>query len=117
MRSPAARTTFTIASFVPIVAIVGLSVWASTSMVRTRFPTDDELLHLLIGVVAGASVVAFVQIGLGIAVALHVTKRPDLSSNERAAWTIACIFVGSLALPLFSLIVLPRVKDLPHPPR
>ena len=117
MRSPAARTSFTIASFLPIAGIFGLSAWAATAAARTRVPTQDEVIHMLIGVVIGACVVAFLQIGLGIAVALHVTKRPDLSSGERAAWTIACIFVGSLALPLFSLIVLPGVKQLPPPAR
>jgi hypothetical protein len=116
MRSPAARTSFTVASFLPIAGIFAISAWAATFASRTRMPTQDDVIQMLIGVVVGACVVAFLQIGLGIAVALHVTRRPDLSSTERAVWTIACIFVGSLALPLFSLIVLPKVKDLPAAP-
>jgi hypothetical protein len=116
MRSPTARTVFTIASFLPGIGIVGIAVWASTMLTaQLRYLTPEQLLHTVVGILVGATLVSFVQIGLGIAVALHVTKRPDLSTTERAVWSIACLFLGSIALPLFSLIVLPRANDLPAP--
>ncbi len=114
MRSPTARTAFTIASFLPGIGVVAIAVWVATTLKNPpRFMTQEQLATIAVGIIVGATVVSFLQIGLGIAVALHVTKRPDLSSTERALWTLACIFVGSLALPLFSLIVLPGVKEPP----
>lgn len=113
MQSPVARTLFTIASFLPLVGVLGMSGWLVTSSARHGLHSRDDLLHLALVVVGLATVVAFVQIALGIVVALHVTKRPDLSGAQRAGWTLACLFVGSFALPLFSFLVLPGARPVP----
>ncbi len=44
--------------------------------------------------------IALLQIVMGIVVAIHTSGRHDMTSNEKAAWSLACLFVGSVALPM-----------------
>ncbi len=113
MRSPVARALFTAASFLPMVAVVALAVWLTSAVGSPLAASRREIERAAIVVLGGATITAFVQIALGIVVALHTAKRPDLTTGQRMGWTLACLFVGSFALPLFSFLVLPGVKSLP----
>jgi hypothetical protein len=113
MRSGALRALFTIASFVPMLAVVSLAVWLVNAMGSPLAASRGEIERAAIVVLGGATATAFVQIALGVIVALHTTKRPDLTTGQRMGWTLACLFVGSFALPLFAFLVLPGVKALP----
>lgn len=110
MHGPVARTLFTALSFLPLVGVFAISGWLVVAEAHLTVHSQDDLLRLALTVIGAATVIAFVQIGLGIVVALHVSKRPDLSSAQRAGWAIACLFVGSFALPLFSFLVLPGAR-------
>lgn len=115
MHGPVARTLFTIASFVPLVGVFAISGWIVVTAARGGVQSQDDVAQLALVVIGASTVIAFVQIALGIAVTLHVTKRPDLSSAQRAGWALACLFVGSFALPLFSFLVLPGARRTTGP--
>lgn len=114
MQSAAARLAFTIASFLPLLGVFGLAT-ALAMMASARAPRPNDLETVAIVLLGGATCIAFVQMALGAIVGLHTARRPDLSPGQRAGWTIACVFVGSVALPLFAWLVLPGAKA--HPPR
>ena len=115
MHGPVARTLFTALSFLPLVGVFAISGWIVVAGAHLTAHSQDEVMRLVLTVIGAATVVAMVQIALGIVVALHVSKRPDLSSAQRAGWAIACLFVGSFALPLFSFLVLPGARAAAGP--
>jgi hypothetical protein len=111
---PGARYLFTAASFLPLAGVLAMSAWSVARFADLgRAAGTAEIQQVVITIVLVSMLVAFLQIGLGIVVALHTAKRPDLSSTQKAVWTLACLFVGSFALPLFSLIVLPGAPRRP----
>lgn len=112
MHSRAARIAFTIASFLPLGGVFGLALGLSMlAGSGARTPDDWKVVTLV--VFGGAMLIALVQIALGAIVGLHTAKRPDLTPGQRAGWTIACVFVGSFALPLFAWLVLPGAQASP----
>ena len=110
------RTIFGIASFLPLILIVGLAVWA------TKDPVVDRLLSLDLAMFKHgprATVIRFcaifgltlvLQMGLGGVVALHVDKREDLPMANKVMWIILCVFVGSIFTPLFYFRKLRRYR-------
>lgn len=116
-----ARTLFGIGSFVPIVGVFGLAGYLVLALAHldpdpTKVRIED--LGPVWVVLGGATLIAFWQIAMGIVVALHTSSRKDLSSGAKAGWTLACLFVGSFALPIFTFVVLPgaaRAAEMPGP--
>lgn len=110
MHRPWARVLFTIGALVPMVLLVGISVYLSMAVRHldpSAFDSAKPDMTPLFVFLGGATFVAFWQMGMGAWVGIHASGRVDLSSGAKAAWTIACVFVGSLALPIFAFVVLP----------
>lgn len=104
---PLARAVFGVGAFLPPIGVVSLAVYLTAvfPMPRGGLPSYRSLSLIptstWMTVGGGIVAVALVQILLGIVVAVHVSQRKDLSAAEKAGWTMACLFVGSIALPLF----------------
>lgn len=114
-----ARMLFGIGSFVPILSVFGLAMYLVLALAHldpdpTKVKAED--LGPLWVVLIGSTVVAFWQIAMGIIVALHTSGRRDLSSGAKAGWTLACLFMGSFALPIFTFVVLPGAAQAATPP-
>lgn len=105
--SPLGRTIFGLFAFLPLIGVLADAVYLTLAVDPARFAARPErMLHgetgtALMFALGGCVAIAFLQIALGAVVAIHTSKRSDMSSGEKAAWSFACIFVGSFALPLF----------------
>ncbi len=114
MRAPY-RKLFAIASWLPAIG-VALMVWMTHDPLVAR--TLDAVSSLdfaalrqtplatLVTLGAVIGTIALLQIGLGVVVALHLDNRKDIVGARRVLWPLTCIFVGSIALPLFYFRVL-----------
>lgn len=96
---------FALGSFVPgagIVAITGnlmaLAESSHRSVLEVRY---EDFLPAALGILF----VVFVQIAMGIVVAVTAAKRKDLSPQAKMGWTLGCLFVGSIVLPLYFFAV------------
>jgi hypothetical protein len=105
--SPTLRALFGVVAFLPLIAVGALSVYL-TSMVPDGPLADPEnwVRHGHVAqplLVAGAALVAtaFLQIAIGVFVFVHCQSRRDLSGSEKIVWPMACLLVGSIALPIF----------------
>jgi cytochrome bd-type quinol oxidase subunit 2 len=105
-----ARILFTIGSFVPPLGVFGLAGWLIVSVGRIDTTRPDRNLEEALVFLGGATLIAFWQMFLGIFVAVHTAGRKDMSSGAKIAWTLGCLFVGSIALPIFSFVVLPGAE-------
>jgi hypothetical protein len=104
---------FAIGCFIPgagLVAIVG-NLMALSESVHRSVPTMNY--ESLIPAAVGTLLIAFIQIAMGIAVAIMTSKRADLSSAAKLGWTLGCLFVGTIALPLFLFMVVLRPSPIP----
>jgi hypothetical protein len=105
---PVPRALFGIFAFLPTAGVLVLSFLLTTNPIFERIARDPlSALRsgrydvLLVGMGLAFLAIALVQIALGIAVAIHTHDRRDLTPGEKMGWTLACLFVGSIALPIF----------------
>lgn len=105
-----ARVLFTLGSFVPPLGVFALAGWMIASFGRLGAAIPRVEIEQLIVLFGGATLIALWQMFLGIFVAVHTAGRKDMSSGAKIAWTLGCIFVGSIALPVFSFVVLPGAE-------
>src|SRR5687767_7208096 len=101
------RTVFGVVSFVPLIVVGGVAVWAQRNPVVDRLLSFDYqmLLHgprdtvIRFCVAFGLAIV--MQMGMATIVMLHMEKRDDMTTGTKAMWIVLCLFVGSIFLPLF----------------
>lgn len=107
---PVGRAVFGVFAFLPLLGVLGLSGYLSANVFERmardpeRYLQSTEGRATLLTVLVSCVAIALLQIALGIVVAIHTSKRRDLGGGEKAGWTLACLFVGSIALPLFFLL-------------
>ena len=110
------RRLFAVGAFAPIVIMICMSAWLSTTFlhlkpaeIESMFRSNRDLtpLYVCLGITVG---IAFWQMIMAAIAGIHAAGRVDLSSGAKVAWTFACLFVGSLGLPLFVFIVLPGAE-------
>jgi hypothetical protein len=116
--SPQMRRLFGFASFLPIIAIIALAIWMSAnphSYVNKLLEYDfSAAKHIstrewfVFGLTFGTTV--FLQLGLGTVVGIYGSKR-GMDVGAMIGWTMACVFVGSIALPIFYFAVLRKHTD------
>ena len=103
---PLPRAIFGLFAFLPAMGVLAVAVLFSSFLTSSSLMTRPNHLSAsqqatLIGAGLGTLAIAFLQIILGIVVAIQTSGRRDMTSNEKAAWSLACLFVGSIALPMF----------------
>ncbi len=103
---PVARAVFGVFAFLPLLGVTAIATALSSARWDARAASPEQLLHdpLVLGSLAGVVAIALLQIALAAVVAIHVASRRDLEGGEKVAWALACLLVGSIALPLFFLL-------------
>ena len=102
------RTAFAIASFLPVIVVVALAVWATGDPVADRLLSLDYRMFLdgpratVIRFSVMLGLVVVLQIGMSTIVILHtMEKRDDMSMGNKVTWIVLCFLIGSIFLPLF----------------
>lgn len=93
---------FALGSFIPgagIVTITGNLMALAESSSRRSF--SEIRYEAFLPAALGILFVALFQIAMGIVVAVTASKRPDLTPRAKMGWTLGCLFVGSIVLPLY----------------
>ena len=93
----AGRILFTLGSFLPLIGVLALSTWTSMRFRGMRFPSDRDLEEAAIVVLLVATAIAFVQIALGIVVALHTSKRKGSWGTASSSFASVAMQAGSSA--------------------
>jgi len=105
--SPTLRALFGVAAFLPLTAVVALSMYLTATVSDGPLADpgnwfrDGHVAEPLLVAGGGLVATAFLQLAIGVFVVVHCQNRRDLSGSERVVWPIACILVGSIALPMF----------------
>jgi hypothetical protein len=109
--STAKKVALGLIAFMPIAAIFAIAIHLAmvthgrTELAISLGPLElmvprlsmDELIPMAIAI----GVTALVQMAIAIPFILHVHANPRLAPTPRIVWTLAVLFVGSIADPIY----------------
>lgn len=118
------KALLALCAWLPIAMVIGLAIYlvvglglAGEALLELRDHDLKRLQELLLVLVGGATVIAFVQIGCAIALIIDASGR-GITGGPLAGWVIGFLFVGSVVMPIYWVLYVARDRrvDGPRPP-